>query len=613
MRELGANTVRLYGNNPTKSHRAFFDEAHREGLRVVPGLSDWPYMQMDGACSTTNFDCFQQIKESYLGNLRTGGWLLNDGSYHPALEHVVVVNEPELKLPSVEEKMLWTRAVISGIDGMIEAEREAGMRGGGINFTVTYSFAMCFSCILPVGQSRKPALGQMLELRNGMLRPAEYGYSPRNDLAKVFATRFTNSFNTANAASELDGLFFDSYNQEFRSTPVFIGEFHSPHPPKNVAPDLLNAVQMAERSPLFIGISFFEFQVRYDKGGAEMDFGMFGLGEYEIEQWDFDGAAASAWCLVPVTNKVSTQSLPDAVAFAFGGQGFDAALSCVPHPDQVPLDTHGHWKIFIQNDVPRMDIFVQRLVEQAGGVIVNEAAFSSFVKTHATFNATVEALASRPSWATWGSRVACVADRDADIGKVGRAIEHACMHSGFDCSEIPPGCKANAWHTADYILGIYYKGRGGSALENCYFEGAARLAAAPAFAGANSDCIVSNGGDDLASDSGEGDSLSWRPWAILVLALVCVSTVIGATAYSWFLEAKRRASNLPLASSMPNGMSLPNGISLPNGLSRGSWPGGPGGRDLPQHHSAQSYDSHPDLPRQNVSFKNAGGDTVQAI
>merc|ERR1740121_1101462 len=118
----------------------------------------------------------------------------------------------------------------------------------------------------------------MLELRNGMLRPNEYGYAPRNDLAAAFAARFTNSFNTANQAAELDGLFFDAYRAEFATTPVFIGEFHSPHPPKNMSADVATAVQMAAKSSLFLGISFFEFQVRHDKGGAEMEFGMFALG-----------------------------------------------------------------------------------------------------------------------------------------------------------------------------------------------------------------------------------------------------------------------------------------------------------------------------------------------
>lgn len=39
MKQLGANTVRLYGNNPNQSHEGFLDEAHRQELKVVAGMS----------------------------------------------------------------------------------------------------------------------------------------------------------------------------------------------------------------------------------------------------------------------------------------------------------------------------------------------------------------------------------------------------------------------------------------------------------------------------------------------------------------------------------------------------------------------------------------------
>ena len=67
-----------------------------------------------------------------------------------------------------------------------------------------------------------------------------------------------------------------------------------------------------------VGISFFEYQVRYDKGGSEMSFGMlgpqtselqafvksgrvcrvrFGLGAQKIASMNFFGVPFPVWCL----------------------------------------------------------------------------------------------------------------------------------------------------------------------------------------------------------------------------------------------------------------------------------------------------------------------------
>ena len=169
-------------------------------------------------------------------------------------------------------------------------------RGRLANFTVTYSFALCQTCdaSLFADGVRRPALGQRLELHNAILHLSRYGYSPRNELVAFFGSRFTHSFNTVNPSFELNQLIFDACRVNFQTTPVFIGEFHSAYPPKDMAADLQNVVQMAERSPLFMGISFFEFQVRYDKGGQEVRFSMFGLGNYFTKKCTASSASLKA-------------------------------------------------------------------------------------------------------------------------------------------------------------------------------------------------------------------------------------------------------------------------------------------------------------------------------
>merc|ERR1740121_2419944 len=168
MQGLGANLVRLYGNNPDTDHTNFLDEAYARGLSVAPGMSDYPfYQQQPGSClRDTDFDCFTQVKPLYSDNLRNG-FLTTSSSYHPALKYMNIINEPDLKMPAsatfggLAEIYQMCRAIISAFDGMLEAEKEAGVTGALINFTATFSFAVCTSCEL---FQEKPALAQMSQL-----------------------------------------------------------------------------------------------------------------------------------------------------------------------------------------------------------------------------------------------------------------------------------------------------------------------------------------------------------------------------------------------------------------------------------------------------------------
>eukprot|EP00418_Pyrodinium_bahamense_P083834 CAMPEP_0179053940 /NCGR_PEP_ID=MMETSP0796-20121207/22532_1 /TAXON_ID=73915 /ORGANISM="Pyrodinium bahamense, Strain pbaha01" /LENGTH=200 /DNA_ID=CAMNT_0020750553 /DNA_START=1 /DNA_END=599 /DNA_ORIENTATION=+ len=167
IKQLGANTVRLYGNNPANDHRSFLEEAQALGLGVVVGISDYPYIQMPGNCMSTQQNCYQQVKESYLGNLR-GGFLQENRTYHPALRQVIVINEPDLKAPGIASPRLFIRAIISAIDGMLGAEKAANVTGALPNFTATFSFGVCSECS---AFATVPSLGQMWQLRDAMLNP----------------------------------------------------------------------------------------------------------------------------------------------------------------------------------------------------------------------------------------------------------------------------------------------------------------------------------------------------------------------------------------------------------------------------------------------------------
>lgn len=314
IKSLGANTVRLYGNDPTKNHKRFLDEALDLGLSVITGFSDYPYIQMSGNCITTHFSCFKQIKKQHERNLKSG-FLVSTAeghpSYHRGLRILNVMNEPDLKLLPLSNPKHFSKGLLSAFDAVLEVEKEAGLdpRNSGTylpNITVTFSFGVCPACH-DFGKVQ-PALGQMWELRQAMRDPSSVGYEARNDLWSAYKSRFTNSFNTANPATDVHPLFLDTYDEVFAGTPVFIGEYHSPSKVDQLKD--LEAIARIARDPRnhLIGFSFFEFQVRYDKGGSELMFGMFGLGErirgtVRIGEGDFN-----VRCLTPLMPPVERRA-----------------------------------------------------------------------------------------------------------------------------------------------------------------------------------------------------------------------------------------------------------------------------------------------------------------
>jgi len=310
MRQLGANAVRLYGNDPLLNHSAFLDEAAAQGLEVIVGFSDYPYIQMKGNCMQTARNCYTQIRHQYALNLRNG-FLSAPRTYHPALRTVVLMNEPDLKMetgfiqgaPGPPANFLM--AQLSALDAVLDAEREAGVVGRLPNFTVAFSFAKCPLCSR---FKNHPSLGQMWELRLAMQRPQLYGYVPRNNLWAAYQARFVNSFNTANSARDVRSLFLEAYDASFQGVPVFIGEYHSPFFFDQQV-DLEEILELSTNtSSMLAGICFFEFQVRYDKGGGEMNFGMFGLRfDQTIAVMDIADRKYSSWCLEPMRAKFTSQ------------------------------------------------------------------------------------------------------------------------------------------------------------------------------------------------------------------------------------------------------------------------------------------------------------------
>merc|ERR1719382_637881 len=288
-------------------------------------MSDWPFTQQPDNClETGTFDCFEYVREGYLQDLRSG-FLTEDGRYHPALGFVSILNEPEFKVPprnfegTLDDTRHMAKAVISAFDGMLDAELEAGVRGAFVNFTATFSFAICERCGF---FKDKPALGQMAEIKDAMLHPELYGYSPTQNITKAYLTRFTNSFNSFVPARILPKMFLRDYVRVFPHTPVYTGEYHAVDQDQSV--DLKEVLRLAKTIPLFLGISFFEFQVSYQKAEeVEQAYGIFGLGDKVLSSMEYFGLSVDVRCLLMRPTIKPALTLPEAITRAYGGEGLD--------------------------------------------------------------------------------------------------------------------------------------------------------------------------------------------------------------------------------------------------------------------------------------------------
>jgi len=324
MKSMGANTVRLYGNNPNESHRMFLDEAMDKGMDVIVGQSDWPFIQAMDSCMRSNWYCFDQVYESYKLNLARGFLIDGNRSYHPALKAVILLNEPDLK---VHPRDLTCRALASAFDAVLQAEKDLGVTGNPVALTATFSFG--------VFNGQAPGLGQMVEFYE-CIKNVHTAYNPKNDLLKAYQARWVNSFNTANDVTSLKEMALDKYGGYFWNSetkiPLFIGEYHSVYVDNR--PDLKEIVASihSETYPFFMGMNFFEFSVRYDKGGTEEAFGMFGYGNCNLGQMNYSGQVTSVWDLKKVKDRAG-DALSDALSAAYGG-GVDALA-------KAPFRSHG--------------------------------------------------------------------------------------------------------------------------------------------------------------------------------------------------------------------------------------------------------------------------------
>merc|ERR1712079_516170 len=186
--------------------------------------------------------------------------------------------------PKCQPRGSWchVKAAISALDGVLAAEREAGVSAGRVKFTVTWSFAMRESID---GKVRGPGSYGFQDMVAVIEDPQIANYTPRTalgELQEAFRSRWVHGLNTQSPWNFVRDVISQDYSR-FLPLPWFIGEYGGNGQDEDVIrSDLQSMQEHALESDSFLGAAFFQFQTTYWKGGAEMNFGLFGLGEEQI-------------------------------------------------------------------------------------------------------------------------------------------------------------------------------------------------------------------------------------------------------------------------------------------------------------------------------------------
>lgn len=143
LRELGVRALQLQRCmvDPLQLE-AFLDRAWTAGLRVVLELSRSLFLKPAAGCFFQGYDCYNAVRANYRRLLATA--LTQDGQYHPAVETVLLMRDPDLAAAaycqgqgcSSNSSLL---AVLSAWDGLLDAEQELGVQPGEVSLTSPWS------------------------------------------------------------------------------------------------------------------------------------------------------------------------------------------------------------------------------------------------------------------------------------------------------------------------------------------------------------------------------------------------------------------------------------------------------------------------------------------
>jgi len=273
MARLGANAVRLYhslGLEMNTDHGGFLDHAEAVGLNVMPGYHT--YM------TCPEYNCFEPWKKATLEGFKFG--YKKGDSWHPAIAALILLNEPDF-FGGPKDRV---RVMLSALDGVLAAEREAGVAPGRVKLTVTWSFGMRESVD---GKLVGPGTFGFQDTVAGIADPQIADYTPvstREELQEAFRTRWVHGMNVQDPWSFVKAVVLSEYQKRFAPIPWFIGEYGANgQEAATIQADLEEMQSLAEEEGSgFLGAAFFQYQTAYFKDGPELNFGIFSLGEERL-------------------------------------------------------------------------------------------------------------------------------------------------------------------------------------------------------------------------------------------------------------------------------------------------------------------------------------------
>jgi len=228
-----------------------------------------------------DFDCFESWKKATLHGFQYG-FRRGDG-WHPAVAALILLNEPDLVHPA-SGAAGRIKLVLSALDGVLAAEKEAGVRPGRTRLTVTWSFGVHDGLD---GKFTFATGWGFQDTATGVANPEEVGYSPRcsrADLVHAFKTRWVHGLNTQAPWDYVDSV-IGGEEAKFAPIPWFVGEYGANGQlAATIQRDLENIARKAQEEELFLGVAFFQFQTAHFKGGSETNFGLFRLGEQKLSE-----------------------------------------------------------------------------------------------------------------------------------------------------------------------------------------------------------------------------------------------------------------------------------------------------------------------------------------
>jgi len=278
IKDLGANTVRLYhsiGLDGRGDHGLFLDRAATLGLDVMPGYHT--YNAIYGGCP--NFDCYATWKDYTLKAFKNG--FQRNNTWHPAVSVLLLFNE--LDFFRGYGRTVHARAAISALDGVLAAEKEAGVEPGRVKLSIAWSNAPGESLD---GKVNGFAIWAMQDVASCVANPSLAQYKPKTSqalLEEAYKTRWAHSINVQTPG--ILGYMKHHYHQ-FEPIPWFIGEYGANGMSSAAIQAELECMENAtqDKNDPFMGMNFFQFQTAYYKGGSEMNFGLFRLGDREISK-----------------------------------------------------------------------------------------------------------------------------------------------------------------------------------------------------------------------------------------------------------------------------------------------------------------------------------------